>query len=195
MTRPSDRLRPLAQRDAYSSPWSLADRARFALWQLVRLLLFRPTPKFFSPWRVFLLRLFGARMKGRPFVSASARIRIPWHLEMHDRACLGEEAEVYNLGPVVLGARCTIAQHAYLCAGSHDLSSERLPLLVGPIRVGEDAFVGARALVLAGVRIGPGAVVGAGAVVTRDVPAWKIAAGNPCRVVKDRTFRREGGSP
>ncbi|MGJ8638308.1 MAG: acyltransferase [Opitutaceae bacterium] len=53
-----------------------------------------------------------------------------------------------------------------------------------PIIIGDDVFIGARAMILKGVTIGDGAIIGAGAVVTRDVPAGKIAAGNPARILE-----------
>jgi acetyltransferase-like isoleucine patch superfamily enzyme len=52
-----------------------------------------------------------------------------------------------------------------------------------PVSIGDDVFVGARAVILKGVHIGNGAVIGAGAVVTRDVPAYAVVAGNPARIV------------
>lgn len=76
-----------------------------------------------------------------------------------------------------------------LCGGSHDLSSRRLPLLIGDIDIGPDAFIGARAIILPGVTIGEGAVVGAGAVVTRDVAPWTMVAGNPAKVIGHREFK------
>jgi putative colanic acid biosynthesis acetyltransferase WcaF len=176
------------QPDAYTSPWSLRVRLGVALWGMVWLFLFRPTPKPLSPWRLFLLRLFGCRVSGRPFVSESAVIKMPWNLTLEDRACLGPGCEVYNLAPVVLHARCTVAQQAYLCCGTHDLTKPNLPLVVGPIEVGADAFLGARAFVLPGVTIGEGAVVGACGVVTRDVPAWTIVAGNPAKTIGIRDW-------
>jgi hypothetical protein len=51
-----------------------------------------------------------------------------------------------------------------------------------PIKIGREAFIGARAVILKGVTIGDRAVIGAGAVVTRDVPANHLAAGNPASV-------------
>lgn len=178
--------RLLPQADAYTSPWSLGMRLRMAAWLVVWTLCCRWTPKFCSRWRVLVLGLFGARVSGRPFVSGSARIKIPWHLTLEDRACLAPECVIYNLAPITLRARSTVAQEAYLCAGSHDLSDPRLQMTVAPIEVGEDAFIFARAMVLPGVRIGAGAVIGAAAVVTKDMPAWTICAGNPCRPLKPR---------
>jgi acetyltransferase-like isoleucine patch superfamily enzyme len=52
-----------------------------------------------------------------------------------------------------------------------------------PIIIEDEAFIGARSMILKGVRIGRGAVIGAGAVVTRDVAPGAIVAGNPARVV------------
>ena len=60
------------------------------------------------------------------------------------------------------------------------------PLTRGPVRIGNDVWIGSRAIILSGVCIGDGAVIGAGAVVSRDVPAYAIAAGNPARVVRQR---------
>jgi putative colanic acid biosynthesis acetyltransferase WcaF len=61
-----------------------------------------------------------------------------------------------------------------------------MPLLAGPITIGEDAFVGARAFVMPGIAIGARSIVGACSVVTDNVPEDVIAAGNPCRVIKSR---------
>ena len=56
-----------------------------------------------------------------------------------------------------------------------------------PIAIGSDVWVGGGALILAGVSIGSRAVIGAGSVVTRDVPDGVLAAGNPCRVIREIT--------
>ena len=56
-----------------------------------------------------------------------------------------------------------------------------------PVTIGNSVWLGGRAIVTPGVTIGDNAVIGAGSVVTRDVPPWTIAAGNPCRVLRSVT--------
>jgi acetyltransferase-like isoleucine patch superfamily enzyme len=56
----------------------------------------------------------------------------------------------------------------------------------GSVTIGHDVWLGTNAIVLSGVSIGTGAVIGAGAVVTKDIPAYAIAVGNPARVVRYR---------
>jgi putative colanic acid biosynthesis acetyltransferase WcaF len=178
------------QTSATDSPWTTRERAGLLLWHFAWPLLCGWTPKPLNAWRLLVLRVFGARLHGRPQVHPRARIQIPWKLTLHDGATLGDRANAYSLGPIEIGARATVAQEAYLCAGTHDFDDPRLPLQVAPIRVGEEAFIFARVFVMPGVTIGARAVVGAGSMVTRDVPPDVIAAGNPCRVLRERNPSR-----
>lgn len=163
------------------SPWTVGFRVRMQAWELAWALLCRWTPKPANPWRLLVLRAFGARVEGTPFVHQRARIPIPWHLELHDAACVGDRANLYTLDRIVLERGALVAQEAYLCTGTHDLADPEWPLLTAPITVGERAFVGARAFVLPGLAIGAGAVVGAASVVTKDVPPGARVCGNPAR--------------
>lgn len=58
------------------------------------------------------------------------------------------------------------------------------PGISQPIEIGDDVFIGARAIILKGVTIGRGAIVGAGAVVAHDVPPFAVVAGNPAKIIK-----------
>lgn len=59
------------------------------------------------------------------------------------------------------------------------------PPASAPVIIGDDVFIGARAIILKGVTIGDGAVIGAGSVVTKSIPPRVIAAGNPARIIKE----------
>ena len=184
----AERLRTVREgQERYGSPWGNADRAMRVLWEYSWLLFCIWTPKPLNPWRLFWLKLFGARIDGTPFVHQRARIEIPWHLILHDRACLGDRANAYSLGEIEIGVGATVAQEVYLSGGTHDFSLPNMPLVTGKITIGPDAFVGARAFVMPGINIGARSIVGAGSVVTKDVPDDCFAAGNPCRVLRGRS--------
>lgn len=175
-----------AQTSAYESPWSGSDRLLRVLWEFCWLVFCVWTPKPFNEWRLFWLRVFDAKIDGKPFVHQRARIAIPWNLILHDHACLGDRANAYNLGVIEIGAGATVAQEAYLSTGSHDFDKPGMPLVTAKITIGPDAFIGARAFVLPGVTIGARSIVGACSVVTKDLPENVIAAGNPCKVLRER---------
>lgn len=56
-----------------------------------------------------------------------------------------------------------------------------------PITIGSDCWIASNVVVCGGVTIGEGCVIGAGSVVTRDIPPYSLAAGNPCRVIRPLT--------
>src|SRR4051812_42567579 len=88
------------QASAYESPWSMNERLFLMLWEFCWIVFCRWTPKPLNPWRLFWLRVFDAKISGTPFVHQRARIAIPWKLTLQDRACLGDGANAYSLGPI-----------------------------------------------------------------------------------------------
>lgn len=180
------RLKSSGQSSRGETAWTFREKIVILAWEVMWNVFLRWTPKKFNRIRLLALRLFGARIQGRPFVFSSARIYAPFNLELHDHACVGPDVRIYNLGNVVLHENSTISQEAMLCGGTHDLSSPILPLMIGDIEIGEEVFIGARAMVLAGIKIGRGGVVGAAGIVTKDVDEWTIVAGNPAREVGKR---------
>lgn len=153
------------------------------LFEVVWALLCYWTPKPFNFWRLIILRLFGCRISGAPFVHSRARITHPWNLTLHHLACLGDRSHAYALGPITLHPGCTVAQEAYLCSATHQFDNASMPLITAPVVIAENAFIGARAFVLPGVTIGAHSIIGACAVVTRSVPAQSTAAGTPAKII------------
>lgn len=176
----------LSQTSRIHTAWPLKEAIIVRLWECVWFLLLRWTPKKLNWLRLLSLRVFGAKIYGKPFIFPSAKIYAPFNLEVYDHACIGPLVNVYNLGKVILRRNSVVSQETMLCGGTHDLSSPILPLLVGDIELGEEVFVGARALILPGISIGDGGVVGAGAVVTKDVAPWAVVGGNPAKFIKKR---------
>lgn len=177
----------------YKNRHSRASKLRRALWNFVWLFLFRPTPdrgfEFFVCWRVFLLRLFGAKVGKHCAIRNSCKVWQPWNLELGDWVALSEDCDIYSVDKIKIGSQTTISRGAFLCCASHDVTSPIMELTYAPIEIGKNAWIAARAIVMPGVRIGDGAVVGAGAVVVHDIEPWTIVGGNPAKFIKRRELK------
>jgi len=139
-----------------------------------------------SAWRVLLLRAFGARIGAGCRLKPGVRVKFPWRLQVGNHCWLAEGAWLDNLAPITLADRVCLSQGAYLCTGNHDLRSPSFDLRLGPITVGPDAWIAARAVLAPGTQVGAGAVVALGAVVSGTVPPGAIVRGNPGVVVGER---------
>ena len=92
-----------------------------------------------------------------------------------------------DVATITIGDDVQIGPNVQLLTPTHPVEPElRLAKweAAQPIVIGDNAWLGGGAVVLAGVTVGPGTVVGAGAVVTRDLPAGVVAVGNPARVLR-----------
>jgi putative colanic acid biosynthesis acetyltransferase WcaF len=176
--------------DIRSSPFPLRQQLARLGWQTFCAVFMRLSPRPFHGWRSFCLRLWGARIGAGCRIYPGVIIWAPWNLECAENACVGDGAELYNPALISLGERAIVSQGAFLCTASHDYEKVLFPLVAKAIRVGRDAWIGARAMVLPGCEIGEGSVIGLGSVVTRSTPPWSVCAGNPCRVVRERYTRK-----
>ena len=162
--------------------------------------------------RAFIWRLRGATLGAKSRVGARATITQPWCLATGERVQIergaflkftqsaraslgaytfighGSELDIaleLEVGQHVLVAPgCFITDHAHRHAPGTPLDAQGN--VAQPVRIADDVWIGARAVVLPGVTIGAGAIVGAGAVVTRDVAAGAIVAGIPARPIGTR---------
>ncbi|MBL8252346.1 MAG: putative colanic acid biosynthesis acetyltransferase [Candidatus Competibacter sp.] len=159
-----------------------------ALWGVVWLLLYRPSPVPLHGWRRGLLRLFGAKVGRGAHPYPSAKIWAPWNLEMGEHSCLSHHVDCYCVDNIVLGAHSTVSQYSFLCTASHDYTDPAMPLTTAPITLGGRAWVTADVFVAPGVTIGEGAVITARSSVFHDIEPWTVAGGHPAQPIKPRRF-------
>lgn len=162
-------------------------KVRRLIWSSVWFFLFKPTPRWaLNHWRIFLLKLFGAKIGRGSRVLPSCFVWAPWNLEMGEYSALADDVECYAMDKIIIGDRVTVSQRVFLCTGSHDISSLRLPLVTKSIHIENFAWICAEAYIGPGCNIGEGAVVAARAVVIKSVDKWNIVAGNPAVPIKQR---------
>lgn len=168
-----------------SRKWTRREQLARVLWALAEPA-FRWSPRPFWRWRRMLLRSFGAKLGPRVHVYPTVRIIMPWNLTAGSDAAIGDRAIIYSVGTITIGNQVTISQGVHLCAGTHDYRRSAFPLVKVPIDIGDGAWICADAFIGPGVTVGNNAIVGARAVVVRDVPPGVIAVGNPAKAVKRR---------
>jgi len=174
--------------------YSRREQCLRAAWEFGRWLV-RLSPHPCHAWRRGVLRLFGAKVGKQARVAASARILMPWNVEIGEWAAVGPEVFVYSLGKVRIGRRATVSYRTHICAGSHDFTDPTLPLIKPPVTICDDAWIGTEAFIGPGITVGAGAMVGARAVVVKDVEPRTLVAGHPARVIGERpTMRRKDPS-
>lgn len=164
-----------------------------AIWNITATAMFRPfITKLFRPWRIAVLKLFGAKIEWDAEVYASVKVWAPWNLRMGHRSCLGPDVVCYNQDTVTLKDDAIVSQYAYLCTAGHDvcmMNTAGDSLITAPIVLEDKAWVGSRAFIGMGVTIAKGAVVGATASVYKDVEPWTVVGGNPARFIKKRVIK------
>lgn len=160
------------------------------VWGIVWTLFARPLPRSIgNRWKIFLLRLFGAKVSKKAVVYSSAKIYYPANLIMEDYSCIASNVDCYNVNIIKLESNVTVSQGAYLCTASHNIYSKKHELITAPITIEPQAWISADAFVGMGVTVGEGAVVGARAAVFKDVEPWTIVGGNPAKPIKERILK------
>lgn len=160
------------------------------LWTIVYTILFRPFgTRLFRSYRNLILRAFGATLHESANVHASVKIWAPWLLTMKEGATIDDYVHLHNVNMVTLEEYATISQEAFICPGTHDITSKRHEMVSRPIVIGPHAWVAVRAFVGPGVSIGEGAVVGACAAVFKNVEPWTVVGGNPAKYLNKRIFK------
>lgn len=166
--------------------FSIKHRLFRAVWSITWFLLASWTPPPLHRWRVFLLRLFGAKIGTGVRVWGSTRIWYPPNLKLGDYAVLGWKVNCYNQGRIVLEPYAVVSQFSHLVSGTHDVDDPNFQLYTRPILVGRYAWIASDSFVGPGVTVGEGAVLGARAVTFKNLAPWTIYVGNPIRSVRNR---------
>ena len=124
-----------------------------------------------------------------PWILGPIRLDYGCNVKIGPDAFINANATFVDTCLITIGARTLVGPNCSFYSGTHPLDPALRSGIEGPelgkeITIGEDCWLGGNVIVLPGVRLGKGVTIGAGSVVTRDVPAFHVAAGNPARVLR-----------
>ena len=158
------------------------------IWYLVSLIFFKSNWLPFSFFKVFILRIFGAKIGKSVVIKPSVNIKYPWKLSLGDYVWIGENVWIDNLDDVDIGNNVCISQGAFLLCGNHNYKKESFDLITKPIKVEDGVWIGAKSTVLPGVTAKSHSILSAGSVTSKNLEPYSIYKGNPAEKVSIRTI-------
>ncbi|MBR2263633.1 MAG: sugar O-acetyltransferase [Firmicutes bacterium] len=112
------------------------------------------------------------------------------HIEVGKNFFANYNCTILDVGRVVIGDNCQMAPNVQIYTAGHPIhpASRNTAYEYGKdVIIGDNVWLGGGCIINPGVRIGSNSIIGAGAVVTKDIPEWSIAVGNPARVIRTIT--------
>jgi acetyltransferase-like isoleucine patch superfamily enzyme len=115
----------------------------------------------------------------------------PENIEIGDNNFIGNNVILSAYSKIIIGNNCAIAAHCKIISGNHGYDDpvsliNDQPIVSKPIIIGSNVWMGYDVIILAGVSIGNGVVIGAGSVVTKSIPDYAVAVGNPAKIISYR---------
>lgn len=156
------------------------------LWFVVNVLFFINPLNGLSGLKLFLLRIFGARIGKGVVIKPGVNIKYPWNLSIGDFTWIGERVWIDCLGLVQIGSNCCLSQGAVILNGNHDYSKPTFDLLVKTIILEDGVWIGAGAMVTGGITCGSHSVLGVMSVASSNLEPYGIYRGNPAVFIKKR---------
>jgi len=167
----------------YNNSWYKpgANIIKRILWYYTNILFFKNSFNIFSFTKVFLLRIFGAKVGKNITIKPSVNIKCPWYLEIGDNVWIGENVWIDNLTYIIIGNNVCISQGAMLLCGNHNYKKERFDLIIGKIVLENGVWIGAKSIVCPNVTLHSHAILSVNSVATNDLEPYYIYQGNPAK--------------
>jgi putative colanic acid biosynthesis acetyltransferase WcaF len=143
---------------------------------------------YFNFIKIIILKLFKAKITFNSVVHSSARIFMPWNLQLEEYSCIGPNVIILNVNKVIISRNVVISQGSYLCTASHNIYSIKHELISKPIFIKSDVWIASDAYIGPGVIIDQYAVIAARSCVIKNVSSYDIVGGNPAKFIKKRNF-------
>ena len=111
-----------------------------------------------------------------------------YNIEAGDNFYANHNCVILDVNSVVIGENVMFGPQVQVYTATHPIRAEERQKsreLGLPVEIGAEAWIGGNVVINPGISVGKKAVIGAGSVLTEDIPAGVVAAGNPCRVIRE----------
>jgi putative colanic acid biosynthesis acetyltransferase WcaF len=142
-----------------------------------------------SGLKIWLLKLFGAKVGHGVVIKPGVNIKYPWKLVIGDYCWIGEDVWIDSLEQVIIGSNVCISQGAMLLTGNHNYKKSSFDLITRAIHLEDGVWIGAKSIVGPGVRCGSHSILTVGSFTSKDLDAYGIYQGNPAVKVRSREIR------
>ena len=159
------------------------------LWYFTNILFFKNPFNTLNFLKVFLLKIFGAKIGKSVVIKPSVNIKYPWRLKVGNNVWIGENVWIDNLDDVVIEDNCCISQGAMLLTGSHDYTKVTFDVIVGKIVLEEGVWIGAKSVVYPNITCKSHSILGVNSVATKDLEANFVYHGNPAVKILKREIK------
>lgn len=112
------------------------------------------------------------------------------HIEVGKNFFANYNCTIIDVAKVRIGDNCQMAPNVAIYTAGHPVHPDSRNSLYEygvEVTIGDNVWIGGNSVILPGVKIGSNTVIGAGSVVTKDIPDWVVAGGNPCKVIRKIT--------
>ena len=169
-----------------NSWYSPGGKIKMLVWYFVNILFFINPLNPISSLKVFILKLFGAKIGKGVVIKPGVNIKFPWKLSVGDYTWIGENVWIDNITNVTIGESVCLSQGAMLLTGNHNYKKSTFDLILGEIILEDGVWIGAKSIVCPGVTCSSHSILTVNSVATSKLLEYSIYQGNPSKLIRKR---------
>ena len=172
---------------SFNNSWyKPGSKIKIFLWYFFNIIFLKNGLQPFSGVKIFVLKMFGAKIGSNVTLKPGVSIKYPWKLTIGKNVWIGEDVWIDNLDEVIIGNNVCLSQGVMLLCGNHNYKKSSFDLLIGKIVLEDGVWIGAKAVVSGGVTCKSHSILSLSSVASKDLLNYMIYRGNPAVEVAKR---------
>ncbi len=148
----------------FTKPLLYKNKFKYLTWYLINVG-FVNTQIPSSKLKIFILKLFGAKIKTGVIINSKINIKFPWNLSIGSDCWIGNDVWIDNTEMVTIGNDCCISQGVYIVTGNHDFKKQSFDYYGKKVEIESHSWIGAKSIICPGAKIREGSFVKIGSII------------------------------